>query len=278
MIEELEKQIVWQNIKTSEENRKILSGIAKAIETEKIKIIKDGKTVTEDINCIIVNYKNIKVLIPGQEIGISKIDKKTLRSVIGSELKFIVLEADKLTNTVVASRKKAMELIQRIQLKKYEQGDKVYAKIISVYPKFLLVECLGIDVKLKVEDIEYGYVDNLNNLYQVGDKIKVVIKEIDADKKNIRISHKEILEDPYVNVRKTFAENGEYLATVTGYSDNGVFASLKQGMDTMATLPVWLEMPPMPGDMIIVRIKKIIPEQRKIYSSLVKIVRRKKFE
>lgn len=278
MIEELEKQIVWQNIKTSEENRKILSGIAKAIETEKIKIIKDGKTVTEDINCIIVNYKNIKVLIPGQEIGISKIDKKTLRSVIGSELKFIVLEADKLTNTVVASRKKAMELIQRIQLKKYEQGDKVYAKIISVYPKFLLVECLGIDVKLKVEDIEYGYVDNLNNLYQVGDKIKVVIKEIDADKKNIRISHKEILEDPYVNVRKTFTENGEYLATVTGYSDNGVFASLKQGMDTMATLPVWLEMPPMPGDMIIVRIKKIIPEQRKIYSSLVKIVRRKKFE
>lgn len=42
----------------------------------------------------------------------------------------------------------------------------------------------------------------------------------------------------------------------------------------MATLPVWLEMPPMPGDTIIVKIKKIIPEKRKIYSSLLKIVRR----
>ena len=64
------------------------------------------------------------------------------------------------------------------------------------------------------------------------------------------------------------------MAKVTGFSDNGVFASLKQGIDTMATLPVWLEMPPLPGDTIIVKVKKIIPERRKIYSSLLKIVRR----
>jgi len=37
-------------------------------------------------------------------------------------------------------------------------------------------------------------------------------------------------------------------------------------------------MPPLPGDLILVRVKKILPEQRKIYSSLIKIVRRKKFE
>ncbi len=54
----------------------------------------------------------------------------------------------------------------------------------------------------------------------------------------------------------------------------GVFATLKQGIDTMATLPVWLDMPPLPGDLIVVKLKKIIPEKRKIYSSLVKIVRR----
>ena len=59
----------------------------------------------------------------------------------------------------------------------------------------------------------------------------------------------------------------------------------------MATLPVWLEIPPLPGDTSIdkvndaesicnsirnVKIKRIIPERRKIYSSLLKIVRREK--
>ena len=167
-----------------------------------------------------------------------------------------------------------MERIKNIQLKKYEAGDIVYAKVMAVWNKYLQVECLGADLKLKIGDLEYGYVANLNELYQVGDKIKVIIKKIDIENGILKVSHKETKEDPYTNIRKYFVEGGEYLAKTTGFSDNGVFASLKQGIDTMATLPVWLEMPPLPGDTIIVKVKKIIPEKRKIYSSLLKIVRR----
>lgn len=275
MIEELEKQIAWQNINTSEEKNKILSGKIVAIESEKIKLLdKDKKEKEETINCAVINFKNIKVLIPSKELGFEKDDKKTIRDLIGTEIKFIIIDSDKLTNTAVASRKKAMDRIKDVQLKKYQEGDTVYSKIIMVSPKFITVECLGIDVKLRISDLEYGYVANLSNLYQVGDKIKVKISKIDFDKKEIKISHKDCKEDPYINIRKSFTEGGEYLAKVTGFSDNGVFASLKQGIDTMATLPVWLEIPPMPGDSIVVKIKKIIPEKRKIYSSLIKIVRK----
>ena len=274
MIEELEKQIAWQNVNTSEEN-KILSGKVVAIETENIKLTnEEKKQVEENINCLVVNFKGIKVLIPGKELGLDKDDKKTIRDFIGTEIKFIIMESDKLTNTAVASRKKAMERIRNIQIKKYQVGDVVYSKVIMVSPKFITVECLGIDVKLKISDLEYGYVANLNTIYQVGDKIKVKINDINLDKQKIKISHKDCKEDPYKNIRKNFVEVGEYLAKVTGFSDNGVFASLKQGIDTMATLPVWLEVPPMPGDSIVVKVKKIIPEKRKIYSSLLKIVRR----
>ena len=275
MIYDLEKQIAWQNINTSEEKNKILTGKAVAIESEKVRLThEDGKVYEEEINCIIVNFKNIKVLIPGKELGIDKDDKKTIRNLIGSELKFIILESDKLTNTAVASRKKAMERIRMIQLKKYQVGDLVYAKVISVLNKYVLIECLGLDIKLKIADLEYGYVGNLGKLYQVGDKIKVKICEIDSNDSILKVSHKETKEDPYKNIRKNFTEGGEYLGVVTGYSDNGVFASLKQGIDTMATLPVWLEIPPLPGDTILVKVKKIIPEKRKIYSSLLKIIRR----
>ena len=274
MIYDLEKQIAWQNINTSEEKNKILTGKAVAIESEKVRLThEDGKVYEEEINCIIVNFKN---LIQVNELGIDKDYKKTIRNLIGSELKFIILESDKLTNTAVASRKKAMERIRMIQLKKYQVGDLVYAKVISVLNKYVLIECLGLDIKLKISDLEYGYVGNLGKLYQVGDKIKVKICEIDSNNSILKVSHKETKEDPYKNIRKNFTEGGEYLGVVTGYSDNGVFASLKQGIDTMATLPVWLEIPPLPGDTILVKVKKIIPERRKIYSSLLKIIRREK--
>lgn len=275
MIDELEKKIAWQNINTSEEKNKILSGKAIAIESEKIKLThEDGKIYEENINCIVVNFKNIKVLIPGKELGLERDDKKNIRNLIGSEIKFIILESDKLTNTAVASRTKAMERIKNIQQKKYQTGDVVFAKVISVWHKYIVVECLGIDIRLKISDLEYGYVANLENLYQVGDKIKVKIKEIDTEKGILKISHRDTKEDPYKNIKKNFVEKGEYLATVSGFSDNGVFATLCQGVDTLATLPVWLETPPLPGDTIIVKVKKIIPEKRKIYSSLLKIVRR----
>ena len=46
----------------------------------------------------------------------------------------------------------------------------------------------------------------------------------------------------------------------------------------MATLPNWMEMPPSPGDKVVVRVKRIQSEKRKIYSSLLKVVRRENFE
>lgn len=230
MIDELEKQIAWQNINTSEDKNKILSGKAIAIESEKVKLTHDdGKMYEENINCLIVNFKNIKVLIPSKELSIEKEDKKSIRNLIGSEIKFIILESDKLTNTAVASRKKALDRIKNIQLKKYDAGDIVYGKVISVWNKYIVIECLGMDIKLKISDLEYGYVGNLNNIYQTGDKIKVKIKEINQEKGILKVSHKETKEDPYKSIRKNFTEGGEYLAKVTGFSDNRSICFFKTG-------------------------------------------------
>lgn len=273
-----EKQIAWQNIYTSNQKGKILKGIATAIETERITITENNKKISKDIDSLIVNFKNIKILIPAEEIREGKVDKKILRSMIGSELRFIIYQVDRLTNKAVASRKKAMEQIRNMQLKKYSKGDKIFARIISVFPKFIDIECLGVDIRLKAEDLEYGYVSNLGGLYQIGDKLKVVIKEIDFEKNLLKVSHKETKDDPYKLARANYIEGGEYLGIVTGYSNNGVFVKLEQGIDTMSSLPNWMEMPPSPGDKVITRIKKIQPEKRKIYSSLLKVVRRENFE
>lgn len=230
MINEFDKQVAWQNINTSEEKNKILTGKAIAIETEKIKVLnEDGNVKEQNINCLIVNFKNIKIIIPSSELGIDKEDKKNIRNLIGSEIKFIVVQSDKLTNKAVASRKKAMERIKNIQLKNYDVGDEIYAKIISVWSKYIIIECLGIDIKLKTSELEYGYVSNLNNLYQVGDKLKVKVLEIDSEKGMLKVSHKQTKDDPYKIIRKSYTEGGEYLAKVTGFSDNRCICKFRAG-------------------------------------------------
>ena len=265
MTDELHKKIIWQNINSSKEKGKILKGKIIAIEVEKMK--------DDYITCAIIDFNGIKVLIPATEMTIdSKNDKKMLRNMMGAEIKFIVVEADKIGSKAVGSRIKAMEKLKEINIKKIEVGDKVYGKIIGVWKKYIRIECLGMDFVIKAQDLQYGYVEDVSKMYKVSEQIKVIIKEISKENKTIKISVKDLLEDPFKNIRKDFMEKGEYLATITGYTDNGIFANIAQGVDTVCTLPTWLDRPPFPGEKVIIKIYKIIPEKRKIYSSLVKIM------
>lgn len=165
-----------------------------------------------------------------------------------------------------------MERLREINIKRVEIGDKVYGKIIGVWKKYIRIEVLGTDFIMKAQDLQYGYVEDVSKIYSVNEQIKVVIKEISEEHKITKISIKELLEDPFKNIRKEFTEKGEYLATITGYTDNGIFANIAQGVDTVCTLPTWLDRPPFPGEKVIIKIYKIIPEKRKIYSSLIKII------
>lgn len=85
MTDELQEKITWQNINSSKERGKILTGKIIAIEVEKMK--------EDNITCAIIDFKGIKVLIPATEItNDAKNDKKLLRNMMGAEIKFIILD------------------------------------------------------------------------------------------------------------------------------------------------------------------------------------------
>ena len=199
MTDELQKKIVWQNINSSKEKGKILTGKIIAIENEQMK--------EELITCAIIDFNGIRVLIPATEISEdSKNDKKLLRNMMGAEIKFIIVEADKISSKAVGSRIKALERLQEINIKKVEIGDKIYGKIIGVWRKYIRIECLGMDFIMKAQDLQYGYIEDVSKMYKVNEQIKVVIKDIDKENRTIKISVKDLLEDPYKNIRKEMRE------------------------------------------------------------------------
>lgn len=212
MTKELQEKIIWQNIHSSKVKGKILAGKIIAIETEKMK--------DKDINCAIVNFKGIKVLIPAEEMLTGEHSKKVLRNMIGAEIKFIVVESDNVTQKAVGSRIKAMERIKEINLKKLEVGDKIYGKVVGTWKQYIRLECVGIEFVINAKDLQYGYVEDVSKLYKINEQVKVIVKEVSEDKKSMKISVKDLIEDPFKDIRKEFTERGEYLATITGYTEN----------------------------------------------------------
>lgn len=253
-----------QILYSSKENLKILSGTISAMEIEQ-----EGK---KKVDCAIVYYNGIKILIPIHEMNIEQ-ERKYLRNMLGAKIDFVVMEIDELRETAVASRKKAMEIKQKIEFEKHYQGDKVKATVISVGIKHIKVNCLGVDINLRIDDLAYGYIEDVNEFYSVGDVIPVKIIDIDKENHKLKISAKELMEDPYKNIRIYFTEGGEYTGTITGFAPNGVYIKLMQGVDAVAIIPIWMNKSPNKGDKVAVRIYEIDEKKRKIYCSLLRIIK-----
>ena len=256
--------IVTQNIYSSIENQKILSGFMTAIE---IAVNKKGKVI-----CAIVYYGDVKVLIPITEMGIEK-SIKNLRTIMGAKIEFVVIKYDVLTNTAVASRIQAMKIRQEIEFKKYYAGDEVEADVMGVGLKHMKINCLGLDVNMRIDEVDYGYIQDLNSFYKTGDVIRVKIKSIDKENYKLDLSIKDLKEDPYKRIRIYVTEGGEYIGEVTGNAPNGIYIRLRQGVDALATLPIWLNQSPKIGQKVAVRVVSINEKDRKIICKMLRIIK-----
>lgn len=90
-------KFAMQTLYSSKENLKILSGKITALEIER-----DGN---RKVDCAIVYYEHIKILIPIHEMNITE-ERKYLRNMLGANIDFVILEIDELRECAVASRKK----------------------------------------------------------------------------------------------------------------------------------------------------------------------------
>ena len=74
----------------SKEEKRILTSKISGIEDEYYKL------KNENIPCAVVWYEDIKILIPSTHLGVTKINKSTIRGMLGSEIDFIIMEKNQI--------------------------------------------------------------------------------------------------------------------------------------------------------------------------------------
>ena len=77
-------------------------------------------------------------------------------------------------------------------------------------------------------------------------------------------------------IRIYFTEGGEYVGKITGYAPNGLYIKLMQGVDAAAIIPIWRNKIPNLGDSVAIRIHEIDEKKRKIYCSMIRIIKTNK--
>lgn len=266
----------WAPIIASKTQDQILTGRISGI--EKIKI---NDQVME---CAIVFYGDIKVYIPFEWMGIPREDWTIVRSMMGAEIDFVIRHIDAARKITLASREYAMKLRRELELSKHKVGDKILVRIDAVGKNEVIAEVYGIETRIPKNEVEYGYVGNLNDYVQVGDKVPAVIKELDIEKGIVKVSIKEAKPDPREKIGIKYVKGGEYLGVVRGRKifpkkDDIVeliFVELEKGITAACITPPWKAeklQDLKPGDAVNVKIVGI-SRSKNIYGHIIRKQRR----
>lgn len=253
----------------SKEEKRILTGYIVGIEDEYYKL------QDKVISCAILWYEGTKVLIPLPYLNVKKESKSILRGMIGAEIDFIVIEYDATTNIAIASRKMAMELRRKIEIPKLKLNDVVKVRIVAVSRKYIIVDLYGIEIIIPAENLKHTYIVNAKDYYTVGNSLIVRIKKMDIANNLFELSAKDLIENPYNNIRKYITEGGEYIGKVIGYpkQQSGVIVQLENSEVTcLVRVPASFNNNPHFVDKVLIKISKIEENKKLIYGILKRIL------
>ena len=133
-------------------------------------------------------------------------------------------------------------------------------KSIQQYGAFIEIENGTVGL-LHIQDISVARIKTPAERFKIGQKVKVVVKSIDSENNRITFSYKELL--------GTWQENANLfnegdivvgIARETEKNHNGIFVELKPNLVGLAEYKPDIVY----GENVIVNIKKIIPEKKKI--------------
>ncbi len=217
----------WQAIYASYQSSSIVNGCVVGVDLHNFNIVPEGKrkSVPTEVRCLIVIKYRVKIIIPEMEVFDRDLDTgyHVLHSMCGANIGYVITHIDREAGFAVASRKMALERIRTATARRrVEVGDVVDVNILSVGRNVCTVSYGGYDVRLAQRDISYSSVADLRSMIGPGDTRKAVIKELDRDSGNLRLSIKETTPHPFDGIETRHPIKSTRIATIIGKYAGGV--------------------------------------------------------
>jgi small subunit ribosomal protein S1 len=187
-IVELDVEKDFQIISEEDENGQLLVSLKRIQFREAWTKVQDMNTNDDvfDAEVVAVNrggaiclVEGLRAFLPGSHLT----GQLPTEDLIGQSLPLKFLEVNQEMNKLVVSNRRA---VVEQQMSELSRGDVVEGMIKALKPYGAFVEIGGMSGLLHISQISYDRIDNLEKVFQAGDKVKCMI--IDHDKVNGRIA------------------------------------------------------------------------------------------
>ncbi len=174
-----------------------------------------------------------RVFIPASLV--SDTYEKDLNKYLGQEIEFVISEFNPRRNRIIGDRRQllvaAKAELQKELFEKLNVGDTVEGTVKNVTDFGVFIDLGGVDGLLHISEMSWGRVENPKKVFQVGDVVKVLVKDINETKVALSLKFPET--NPWANAAADYAVGTVVTGKVARMTDFGAFVELAAGVDAL---------------------------------------------
>jgi small subunit ribosomal protein S1 len=181
---------------------------------------------------LIVNV-GVEAFLPASQVDINP--PKDLTSFVGNTYDFKIVKLNEDRKNVVLSRR---ELIEAERSERRQQflgtmsaGDRVEGTVKNITDFGAFLDLDGIDGLLHITDMSWARLTHPSEAVKPGDRLTVVVLEINKDKERISLGLKQLQSNPWERIDERFPIGQKVRGKITNLMPYGAFVQLEEGIE-----------------------------------------------
>lgn len=216
----------------SHEKARRLQGWDRIIRNSKEGDFVDGRITKKVKGGFLVNVFGIEGFLP---LSLSMFKNLTDREILDKSFKFKLIKLNHLRRSIILSRKEAMQKEREEIKEKVWQNLKIggiYTGTVKSITDFgAFIDLGGVDGLLHITDMSWSRISHPSEIVAVGDKIEVMILNIDKEQAKVSLGLKQRFADPWADVEEKFPAGTKVKGKVVNILPYGVFIELEKGIE-----------------------------------------------
>jgi small subunit ribosomal protein S1 len=254
-----------------------IQGWEKLVKGAKEGELVEGRPIKKVKGGFLVDVMGIEGFLPSSLSAFKGVPDK---DIIYKLFNFKVVKVNNLRQSIILSRREAM------QKEKQESKNKRWLdlKIGGIYPGTVkaitdfgaFVDLGGVDGLLHITDMSWSKISHPSEAVVLGDKIEVMVLNLDKESNKVSLGLKQRLPDPWQEIENKFKAGDKVKGKVVNILPYGIFVELEKGIEGLVHVSEvsWTkrinnlnEMFAM-GDMVEIQVLSVDKESRRISLSL----------
>lgn len=209
----------WEELEGKAESKEVLTG-------KVTDVVKGG---------VIVVYNGVRIFIPASQATATR--GENLEDLLGKEVQFRMLEVSQ-----QGRRKRAVGSIRSVLKDELNEKREAFWKEAAVGKEYTgvvrsienygaFVDLGGVSGMIHISELSWQRIKHPTEVVQVGDEVKVYIKDIDEETHKISLGYKDPAENPWEILKRDYPVDTVVKAKIVGLTTFGAFANIIPGVD-----------------------------------------------